>query len=208
MNTKTAAKTAAKPILGSFETLKEPIKNQALGFAQEALSEFGFGKIRGVSSRPQELAQGELQSIRNKKKVDEMGSEDDAASEEEAQKLKAQLQSQYQSEYNQSERRVNDEQRELREEVTVLQEEVSKLANASGVETTAHMERLPKKIGVLDIKRLTVIVKRLRLKAEESKSGQDLVAQRSNSKRTTGMLAWVSGKQMKVHEQGTLTLQG
>jgi len=70
------------------------------------------------------------------------------------------------------------------------------------------MQNPTKKIGIIDIKFLTKIITFLRLKAEESKSAKDLQAQRQNSKRATGMLAWVSGKQMKVHEQGTLHLQG
>ena len=89
-----------------------------------------------------------------------------------------------------------------------MQQEVAALAKTAGVETKAHLQNNTKKVGKLDIKLLTVIIKFLRFKAGESKSAQELVSQRSNSKRTTGMLAWVSGKQMKIHEQGTLTLQG
>jgi len=89
-----------------------------------------------------------------------------------------------------------------------LQEEIAKLAKTTGVDTKVHMQNPTKKIGIIDIKFLTKIITFLRLKAEESKSAKDLQAQRQNSKRATGMLAWVSGKQMKVHEQGTLHLQG
>ncbi len=96
----------------------------------------------------------------------------------------------------------------MREEVMGLQEEIAQLAKTATIETKVHMQNPTKKVGIIDITFLTKIISFLKIKVEESRSAKELQAQRQNTKRTSGMLAWVSGKQMKVHEQGTLHLQG
>ena len=110
--------------------------------------------------------------------------------------------------YRENDVSQNQEQKALTQEVEEMKAEVVGLAKAAGVETKIHLEQKPKKLGILDIKRLTFILRLLRIKANESKSAKELVSQRTNAKPPTGMLAWVSGKQMKIHEQGTMTLQG
>lgn len=189
------AKSAANLTWDTFENLTN---QTARPIFDEALKEFGFPST--LASRPKELAQEDLARAREEKKLEEMKKEEDKKSKERYHAV--------QSQYKTLEQNENKEQKKLKEEVIALQSEVVKLAKASGLETKAHLEQMPKKIGVLDIKRLTTIVKFLRIKAEESKSAKDLVAQRANAKPATGMLAWVSGKQMKIHEQGTLQLQG
>lgn len=193
------AKSAAKLTWGSFEDLGRELTDQtARPMMDEALKEFGFPSALGA--RPKELAQEDLARAREERKIEEM-------KKEETQKAKAHYAA-VQQEYSSFEQKENKQQRQLKQEVVELQSEVVKLAKAAGVDTKAHLEQMPKKVGVLDIKRLTSIVRFLRIKAEESKSAKDLVSQRANAKPATGMLAWVSGKQMKVHEQGTLQLQG
>ena len=186
-----------------FEALKSQVAQPIL---EEAATELGgfLGTSRPFGKKPTEIAKEELKRARDKEKLDERGEEDNQNSQEEAQTLSMSIQNEYQL----RERKTNSEQNQLKEEVLELQSEVVKLAKAAGLETNAHLETTPKKIGVIDIKRLTAIIRFLRIKAEESKTAKELVMQRSNAKRTTGMLAWVSGKQMKVHEQGTLMLQG
>ena len=200
MKATTAAKTMLRPVLDSFETIRDQI---AAPMGTEALSEL-FGVKKGLSKIPKEMATEELQRARQKQRLDEMDEKDEKASQESANQIFAAIKNEYTT-YQQN---TNKEQQQLKEEFVELQSEVVKLAKVAGVDTKAHVETAPKKIGILDIKKLTKIVKFLRVKAEESKSAKELVAQRSNAKRTTGMLAWVSGKQMKVHEQGTLQLQG
>lgn len=168
------------------------------------ISEIGneLGSFLGarLGRNPRAIAQEDLERARNEKEIQKKQEEDKKKSSEQIQAIRQQ--------YRLEETRVNKEQRQLQSEVHQMQSEVAKLAKAAGVETNAHLEQMPKKVGVLDIKRLTTMIRFLRIKAEESKSAKDLVAQRANAKPPTGMLAWVSGKQMKVHEQGTLQLQG
>src|SRR3989344_7621862 len=200
---KNTAKTIAQ---ATFETIGGDIVGPIL---DEAKRELVFGNFLGfkdaISSRPKEIGQEELKRAREEKELGERTEEDDYGSDQKAAELSLILQEyrNYDSQNGNSK-----EQRALKEEFVELREEVAKLAQASGVKTTAHMETPPQKIGLLDIKRLKSIIKDLTAKVEDSKNGKDMVAQRENAKRTTGMLAWVSGKQMKVHEQGTLTLQG
>ena len=197
------AKNAARAAFEPLETLKSQVAQPML---EEAVSELGsfFGAPQGVGKNPQAIAHEEPQRARNKQRLDEMGSKDNQDSQSKASELFSAIQ----NEYKVQEIKSHKEQTQLKEEFGQLQSEVAKLAKAAGVETKAHIETMPKKVGILDIKRLTTIVRYLRIKAEESKSAKELVSQRTNAKRTTGMLAWVSGKQMKVYEQGTLQLQG
>lgn len=190
---------------GAFEPL-ETLGSQAVKpMWNEAMNElggfFGIGKPGG---NQKELAKEDLQRARDKQKLEEMDNQDEKSSKEKAQKFASVLQ----QEYRRYETTESKKQKQLKEEVLELQSEVVKLARTAGIDTKAHLEQMPRKIGVLDIKRLTSIVRFLRIKANEAKSAKELVQQRANAKPATGMLAWVSGKQMKVHEQGTLQLQG
>jgi hypothetical protein len=190
----------------AFEPL-ETLRSQTVGpMLEETGRELGsfFGTPKGLGRNPREIASEDLKRARQKQKLEELNEEDNQKSQELQQRVVNQIQSQYRFE----EVRVSEEQGKLKEEVVQLQSEVVKLAKAAGIDTKAHLENTGKKVGILDIRRLTTIVRFLRIKAEESKSAKELVSQRTNAKRTTGMLAWVSGKQMKVHEQGTLHLQG
>lgn len=197
-----AAKTIAQTALDPFEALGS---NLVRPMGEEALRELGFfGSRNSLRRNPQEMAKEDLQRAREDKKVKEMDEEDSKNSEQTAQQIHTKMQEQYKSYLA----KTNQEQKKLQEEVMELKSEVVKLAQAAGVETKVHLETTPKKIGVLDIRRLTTIIRFLRIKAEESKSAKELVTQRANAKPATGMLAWVSGKQMKIHEQGTLQLQG
>ena len=190
---KKAAQSAFEPL----ETLNSQITRPII---EETARELGFGGLGGKRT----IAQEELQRAREKRKLEEKDSQDKGQSSEKASVLISQIQSEYQV----FEARTNSKQGQTQKEFLELQEEIAKLSQTAGVDTKAHLETIPKKVGILDIKRLTSIVRYLRIKVEESKSAKELVSQRSNAKRTTGMLAWVSGKQMKVHEQGTLQLQG
>jgi len=192
---KNVAQSAFEPL----ETLNSQITRPII---EETAHEFGFGGSNTLGVK-RTIAKEELQRAREKQKLEEEDSQDKGQSSEKASALITQIQSEYQI----FEARANNQQGPQKEFIE-LQEEIAKLSKTTGVDTKAHLETIPKKIGVLDIKRLTSIVRYLRIKAEESKSAQELVAQRQNAKRTTGMLAWVSGKQMKVYEQGTLQLQG
>lgn len=197
------AKNAAKLTWDTFEDVA--FEKTTKPIWQETINELGgfFGAPR-LGTRPKSLAQEDLARARQEQDLKQKNEEDDQKSKEAAQRYIAALK----SEYKTQETRSNKDQQPLKQEVAELQSEIVKLAKAAGVDTKVHLEQMTKKIGVLDIKRLTAIVRTLRMKADEAKSGQELVSQRSNAKRTTGMLAWVSGKQMKVHEQGTLQLQG
>lgn len=197
----------AKQIAQSaFEPLETLTSQTAKPILEEAGKELGsfFGAPKGISRNPKAIAQEELARARNKQKLAELSREDDQKSNQGAENLTIEIQNQYRL----YDAKTTNDQEKLGAQVTELQEEIVKLAKTAGVETKSHLQRSGKKVGLLDIKILTTIVRFLRLKAEESKSAQELVSQRSNAKRTTGMLAWVSGKQMKVHEQGTLHLQG
>ena len=189
-----AAKIAREPL--------ETLRSQAAPFFGEAQSElFGF---KSISRQSKSLGQEELKRARQKKELEKSEAADDERSEERAREVASIMR----QEYTRYEMKSNKEQTQFKAEITELQQEIAKLAETTGVETEVHMQNTNKKVGIIDIKFLTKIVTFLRLKAEESKSAKDLQAQRQNSKRATGMLAWVSGKQMKVHEQGTLHLQG
>ena len=190
----------------AFEPLEALTSQTARPMLEEAGKELGsfFGAPNGIGRNPKAIAQEDLQRARNQQKLEELSEEDDKKSNESVEHLSFEIQNQYRN----YDAKTDKEQHNFSQEVEELQEEVVKLAKAAGVEAKAHLQRSGKKVGILDIKILTTIVRFLRLKAEESKSAQELVSQRSNAKRTTGMLAWVSGKQMKVHEQGTLQLQG
>ena len=206
MKTAQAAKTIKTIGEATFETLGSGLVGPILN---EAKRELGLGRFLGskdsISSRPREIGQEELKRARTQEKLEEDIGQEKAESDTAAAHV-ARMLNEYRS--HESNNGNSKEQKALKEEFVELREEVAKLAEASGVKTTAHMETPPQKIGLLDIKRLKSIIKDLTAKVEDSKNGKDMVAQRENAKRTTGMLAWVSGKQMKVHEQGTLTLQG
>jgi len=200
------AKNLAQAAFEPLETLRSQTVKPILEETGRELGSF-FGAPKGLGKNPREIATEDLKRARQKQELEELNEEADQKSQELQQRVVDQIQS-HQSQYRFEEVRVNKEQGKLKEQVVELQTEVVKLAKAAGIDTKAHLENTGKKIGILDIKRLTAIVRFLRIKAEESKSAKELVSQRTNAKRTTGMLAWVSGKQMKVHEQGTLHLQG
>lgn len=194
-----ALKTIGRAVADPFETIKDEALNPLW---QEAANELGlnlYDKKNRLSSRPQELAKEDLDRARKEKELEEKSQSADADSVKKIEEIKR--------EYQTYQNKVNSQEHELKQEMEELQKEVVELAKAAGVETKAHLQN-SNKVSKLDIKLITSIIRSLRFKAEESKSAQELVSQRSNSKRTTGMLAWVSGKQMKIHEQGTLTLQG
>src|SRR3989344_3333717 len=194
---KNAWKTAFEPW---GETIRDELASPMLEEAGREL----FGTRPTLDKRPKTIAQEELSRARNEQKLSERSEDDAKKSQESVQRTIATIR----QEYHEQTTKTDNKQKELTEEFVELQAEVAKLAKVAGMETHAHLENAQGKIGIIDIKRLTRIVKFLRMKTEESKSANELVSQRSNAKRTTGMLAWVSGKQMKVHEQGTLTLQG
>ncbi len=203
MNTLTSAAkkahSAVKIAQQPFETLNSQlIKPMAGEFAQELGSL--IGTPRTIGSRPRALAQEDLARARQEEALQKMQREDDEKS--------AQYLSDVKQEYSTYQIKSDQEQSKFKEEVVELQEEVAKLAKSTGVETKVYLQNPTKKVGPIDIKFLTSVIRFLRLKTQESKSAKDLVSQRQNAKPATGMLAWVSGKQMKVHEQGTLQLQG
>jgi len=206
MKTVQAAKTVKTIGEATFETLGSGLVGPILDEAKRELGLGSFlGSRNGISSRQKVIGQEELKRARAQKKLEEDGIQEKTDSDVAVEHVTRML-NEYRS--HESNNGNSKEQKALKEEFVELREEVAKLAEASGVKTTAHMETPPQKIGLLDIKRLKSIIKDLTAKVEDSKNGKDMVAQRENAKRTTGMLAWVSGKQMKVHEQGTLTLQG
>ncbi len=205
MNATKTAKNAAKIIREPLETLKDQLgpigedaKDQIMGFFPETL----------IGKRQHEMASADLKRAREEQKLKEMKEESDNHSEQEAQSVAAAIRA-IQEEYRtQSSRTEEQIQQDLKAEIVALQQEIAELSKIVGKPTTAHMEAIPKKVGAIDVKRLTTIVKTWRIEAKKSKDAQDMVAQRQNSKPATGMLAWVSGKQMKIHEQGTMQLQG
>ena len=199
MNLKKVASSASQLITDPFETLTSQV---AKPIFDETVSELGsfFGAPKNLSQRPKSIGEEELTRARNEQKLQDLSKKDQQNSKDNYTKII--------QEYKSFDTKSEKHQQALRQEVVELQEEVVKLAKASGVDTKAHIENVPKKVGTLHIKVLTSVIRTLRIKAEEPKSAKDLVVERQNVKRTTGMLAWVSGKQMKVHEQGTLTLQG
>lgn len=196
-------KAAKNLAIGAFEPLEALGRQVAKPIGQEMVSQlFGFGE-GFLSSRPKSLGGEELSRARKEKELKDKKSNDEENSALEQQKVRAVI-----SQYQEFEQRENREQHQLHEQVAEMQEEVVKLAKAAGVDTNVHLETRTKKLGLLDIKRLTSIIRSLRIKAESGKDGSDLVHQRKNAKAGTGMMAWVSGKQMQVHEQGTMQLQG
>ena len=197
------AQNAAKMAFEPLETLHSQVTKPIFDEAAKELGSF-FGSPQAVGKYPKSIAQEELKRARDEQKLAQMQGEDEKTSQLDAQKVFASIK----QEYRLYEAQVNRHQESAKQEFLELQAEIAKLAKSAGVETKAHLENTPKKVGILDIKRLTHIVRYLRIKADESKSAKDIVAQRQNAKPQTGMLAWVSGKQMKVHEQGTLQLQG
>lgn len=193
-----AAKTAARIGWDSLEALHNKTVKP---ISEEMWNELGgFFGAAGLGNKPKAIAQEDLQRARDEKEIQKKQVEDEKKSHKQIQAIR--------QEYRLHDTNVTKEQREFQSEFHQMQNEVANLAKAAGMETHAHLEQMPKKVGVLDIKRLTTMIRFLRIKAEESKSARDLVAQRANAKPPTGMLAWVSGKQMKIHEQGTLQLQG
>ncbi|MBI2327642.1 hypothetical protein HYU92_04985 [Candidatus Curtissbacteria bacterium] len=198
-----AAKSAARLALDPFETINSQVIKP---IGQDVMEQIGgsFWGAGGIGRRPQTLAQEELKRAREKEKLEELEIQDNQKSAESAKQITIAIQ----GEYRTFETKVSQNQQQLKSELIELQGEVTKLAKTAGVETKAHLQPTTQKVGILEIKLFTQIVKFLRIKAEDAKSAKELVSQRSNAKRTTGMLAWVSGKQMKVHEQGTLQLQG
>lgn len=192
------AKSAAKV---GWDILEELGGQTAKPFFDETINELGgFLGTPRLGRSPKSMGEEDLKRARDERKIEEMKKEEDKKSRDRIAAVK--------NEYRSFEHIANGEQKELKKEITELQGEVLKLAKAAGVETKVHLEQMPKKVGKLDIRRLTSIIRFLRLKADEAKSASELVSQRSNAKRATGMMAWVSGKQMKIHEQGTLQLQG
>jgi len=205
VNTSQTAKSAAKVIREPLEALRDQLgpigedaREQIIGFLPESLT----GK------RQHEIASADLKRARQEQKLKEMKEESDTKSQEEAQNVASAIraiQEEYKVQITTSQEQI---QQDLKAEIAALQQEISELSKVVGKPTTAHMEAMPKKAGAIDVKRLTTIVKTWRLEAKKSKDAQDMVAQRQNAKPATGMLAWVSGKQMKIHEQGTMQLQG
>ncbi len=201
MKVGTSARNLAQSAMDPFELLSDQVaKPLGKDFSKQL---FGFGE--GIpSSQPQSIASEDLKRARQEQHIKTINEED----EESSQKNAASLRQAIASEYQKHDSAQSKEQQQLHEQVSAMQEEVVKLAKAAGVDTKVHVESSGKKLGLLDLKRLTTIIKGLRLKAESAKSGSDLVNQRQNAKQATGMMAWVSGKQMKIHEQGTMQLQG
>lgn len=202
MNSAAAVKKAA---INAAKIAREPLEtlgSQTLPFVDEIKSEL-FGSFKSITRQPRSLAQEDLERARAQKKLKEEQEQDDNNSENKAKEVSLILQ-----EYRNFETKQNKEDKDLRGEVTKLHQEIAKLAEMEGIETKVHIQNPTKKVSKIDISFLTSIIRLLKVKAEESKSAKELQSQRQNSKRITGMLAWVSGKQMKVHEQGTLTLQG
>ncbi len=204
------AQAIKKATIGAFEPLEE-LGKAAAPLGRDALNQF-FGKDFGFgassepgvpSSHSQTIASEDLAEARKKQHLDKIGHEDANNSNEEAVRIQKVM-----AEYQKHDSGENAQQNQLHEQVAAMQSEVVKLAKAAGVQTNVHLENVPKKIGALHINRLTSIIRTLRIKAENSKSGQDISSQRQNAKRGTGMMAWVSGNQGKIHEQGTMQLQG
>lgn len=195
-----AASTVKSAAQAGWDLFEELGNQTAKPMAADILHQFGLPEMNPFGNRPQTLAKEDLLQAREEKRLEEMKKEEEQKAKEHIAIVR--------NEYRTFEQKSQQEQQSLKQEVSELTAEVAKLAKTAGIDTKVHLEQMPKKVGILHIKRLTAIVKTLRLKADEAKSGKELVSQRSNAKKSTGMLAWVSGKQMKIHEQGTLQLQG
>lgn len=199
-----AARNLAVSAWDPVETLGNQVKPLGGDISKQLFgSDFGFGEGGFLSSRPTTIGHEELDHARKEKSLKDAKHEDNEKSAQERERVQKVMQ-QYQSQ----EQKAGQEQQQLHESVKEMQEEVVKLAKAAGVETKIHLEQKTKKLGILDLKRLTAIIKSLRMKADSAQSGNELVSQRQSAKAGTGMMAWVSGKQMKIHEQGTMQLQG
>lgn len=199
MNTAKTAQRAAKLALDPFEALTSQAAPLAKSFLDEAGEQaFGFFKSARFNSKPKEIAGEELKRARNQMKIEEMQAADKQASEEHRRSVK--------DLYAQARQEAKINQTELKQDLQARTQEVVSLANTVGQETKIHLQNTPK-VGKLDITFMSFVVRLLRVKAEESKSAKFLVNERRSAK-TGGMLAWVTGKQMQIHEQGTLQLQG
>ncbi len=199
MNTTKTAKNAAKIALDPFEALGSQAAPLAKSFLDEAGEQaFGFFKSARFSQKPKEIAADELKRARNQQRIEEMQAADKQASEEHRRSVR--------DLYQQTRQEGKREQSELKQELSELTQEVVALANTVGQETKIHLQNTPK-VGKVDITFITFVVRLLRIKAEESRSAKTLVNER-RSANTGGMMAWVTGKQMQIHEQGTLQLQG
>lgn len=204
MNPTKTAKNAAKAAFGTFEDIVEETKPKA--FIDEARNElFSFLDSPRLSGKPKDIAGADLAHARQAQNIAEMDISDQKDSEEKRQQI-AQSLAKTKEAYKEAHNEARHEEQEFRKEIDELTQEVVSLAKASGVDTKLHLQNTPK-VGKSDISFLSFIVRILRVKATESKSAKDLVTHRTQV-RTTGMNAWVSGKQMKIHEQGTMTLQG
>ena len=196
MNAKSAVKGAAQIISDPLETLtSQTIKP----FADEAFSELAFFSPKKFG-RDKTLAQEELSRARNEQKIKDLDQKDQKNTQERINMIR--------QEYKMYDIKISKEDDTQNQQIAELEDEIAELVKGASAKTKIHIENTPKKAGTLHLKLLISIVRYLRLKAKESKSAEELVAQRKNAKPATGMLAWVSGKQMKVHEQGTLQLQG
>lgn len=199
MNTAKVAKSAAKFTYDQLETLGTQLKPQLTPFVDEARDEvLGFFSNTRLGNAPRELAKEQLKRAREEQELARQKDEDNLKSSEQISEIRAL--------YVHSSQESAREQNGLKTEHEELKTEVAKLAKAAGVDTKIHLQNSPK-VGKIDIGFITFIIHTLRVKAEQSRSAKDLVAERQQVK-ATGMLAWVSGKQMKIHEQGTLQLQG
>lgn len=196
MNTAKLAKSAASLAFDPLETLA----TQSKPIIDEARDQLlGFFTSPKLGTKPKELAKEDLYRARQLDKLEKDKETDASRAKEKAREVLAM--------YKQSMAESQQHQNEMRQQLNELKGEVVELAKVSGVNTKIHMENTPK-VGKIDISFITFIVRILRIKAQESKSAKELVSERTNAKRSTGMLAWVHGKQMKIHEQGTMQLQG
>src|SRR3990167_4301501 len=149
MKTAQAAKTIKTIGEATFETLGSGLVGPMLDEAKRELGLGSFlGSKDGISSRRKEIGQEELKRARTEKELGEKTEADDFSSDQKAAQLTLILQ-EYRNYDSQSGN--SKEQMALKEEFVELREEVAKLAEASGVKTTAHMETPPQKIGLLDI---------------------------------------------------------
>ena len=181
------------------ETFQEQLVNPILGEAKDELLGF-FGEDAPFKKSKGTLAHEDLKRAREQKHLEELSAQD----QQNTQKIIETIRMEYRSEQS----RQKQEEGPIRQEIEELTVQVVELAKTTGVDTKIHLSgSRNEKVSILTIKLLRSIIKTLTLKAKEAKSASELVTQRSSAK-TTGMLAWVSGKQMKIHEQGTMQLQG
>lgn len=196
----TKAVNAARNV---FEPLGETLKEQVLNpIGREGLDQIlGFFGQEARNHQSGTLAQEDLKRAREEKKLEELSTEDKQNSQKIIESIKV--------EYKSSESAQNRQEQPLRQELEELTVQVVELAKTAGVESKIHLQNTSKKerTSILTIKLIKAIIRTLTLKAKEAKSASELVVQRNNTK-TTGMNAWISGKQGKIYEQGTLQLQG